>query len=91
MWMGLEINLLSFVPMVISRRNEAETESVLKYFLVQAIGSGLILLGSFSIINYPNSMIRGVISLYVLLFSMIVKMGIVPFHYWLPHVMGGIR
>ena len=70
---------------------DRETESRLKYFLVQAIGSGLLLFGSLIIIRSPNSMIPGWVSIYVVVFSLIVKLGIAPFHYWLPHVMSGVR
>lgn len=89
-WIGLEINLLSFIPLVICGLNELEAESSLKYFLVQALGSRLILLGSFSILNYPNSIISLYISSFFLISRIIVKIGIFPFHYWLPHVIGGL-
>ena len=88
--MGLEINLLSFIPLVVCRLGEIEAESRLKYFLVQALGSSLILLGGFSLINYPNSIITFYISSFFLICSLIIKIGIFPFHFWLPHVMGGL-
>jgi NADH:ubiquinone oxidoreductase subunit 2 (subunit N) len=57
-WIGLEINLISFIPLIMASGVDSETESRLKYFLVQALGSGLLLFGALRYINYPNSIIR---------------------------------
>jgi len=89
--MGLEVNLLSFIPLIVSSINDRETERALKYFLVQALGSRFILFSAFSITNYPNSMVRCNLSYIIIIARIMVKMGIAPFHFWLPHVMGGIR
>jgi len=90
-WIGLEINLISFIPLIISSSIDIETERRLKYFLVQALGSGLLLFGSLVYINYPNCLILDWMSVYIILFRLIIKLGIAPFHFWLPHVMSGIR
>jgi NADH-ubiquinone oxidoreductase chain 2 len=90
-WIGLEINLISFIPLIISSSIDIETERSLKYFLVQALGSGLLLFGSLVYINYPNCLILDWMSVYIILFRLIIKLGIAPFHFWLPHVMSGIR
>ena len=55
-WIGLEINLLSFIPLMISSGSEVEVESSLKYFLVQALGSSLILFSVFRILSHPNGL-----------------------------------
>ena len=89
--MGLEINRLSFIPLIIYSQFIMETERALKYFLVQAFGSGLLLFRVFFYIMscyYPSYRAA---SLYIMVFSLIVKLGIVPFHFWLPHVIGGSR
>ena len=79
--MGLEINLVSFIPLMMSSQRIIETERALKYFLVQAFGSGLLLFRVFlyrmSFYLY-NSL---EISLYLVAFSLIIKVGIFPFHY----------
>lgn len=38
-WIGLEINLLSFIPLIIDKKNLFTNESTIKYFLVQVFGS----------------------------------------------------
>lgn len=90
-WMGLEINLISFIPLIMSSGVDIETERRLKYFLIQALGSGILLFGSLVEMNYPNSMIPDWLGVCILVMSLMVKLGMAPFHFWLPHVMGGIR
>lgn len=89
-WGGLEINLLSFIPIIVCSINENEVESTLKYFLVQALGSSLILLGRFRLYNYIMGVLRLSFRCILLLFSIIVKLGVFPFHYWLPQVILGL-
>jgi NADH-ubiquinone oxidoreductase chain 2 len=36
-WIGLEINLISFIPLISSQENIYMTEASLKYFLVQSL------------------------------------------------------
>lgn len=42
-WMGLEINLISFIPLIVNPINIINSEASLNYFLVQAFASSLIL------------------------------------------------
>lgn len=42
-WMGLEINLISFIPLIVNSVNIINSEASLNYFLVQAFASSLIL------------------------------------------------
>nr|QFG71041.1 NADH dehydrogenase subunit 2 [Pseudorimula sp. RSIO35641] len=93
-WAGLEINLLGFIPLIISRNTTAETQSGIKYFLIQALGSSLLMLGSlhtFSIsstweVMDPHSWLTTT----PLILSLILKLGAFPFHFWLPPVMAGL-
>nr|YP_008993129.1 NADH dehydrogenase subunit 2 [Epiophlebia superstes]AFM83551.1 NADH dehydrogenase subunit 2 [Epiophlebia superstes] len=87
-WMGLEMNLLSFIPLMNKNKNPLETESAMKYFLVQAIASIIILLSillmmmkSFDMNNYL---------MYPIASALLMKMGAAPFHYWFPSVMTGM-
>nr|YP_010401670.1 NADH dehydrogenase subunit 2 [Symphoromyia crassicornis]UQU69093.1 NADH dehydrogenase subunit 2 [Symphoromyia crassicornis] len=93
-WMGLEINLLSFIPLMSDNNNLMSTEASLKYFLTQALASAILL---FSVIllsmkmytifqininhNYANLMIMT---------SLFMKSGAAPFHFWFPGVMEGL-
>nr|YP_010282291.1 NADH dehydrogenase subunit 2 [Layahima valida]UHA57005.1 NADH dehydrogenase subunit 2 [Layahima valida]UHM24954.1 NADH dehydrogenase subunit 2 [Layahima valida] len=90
-WMGLEINLLSFIPLLTNLKNLTSTESSLKYFIVQALASTtllfVILLLSFnqkySFEYFPHLNI-------ILNSTLLMKMGAAPFHSWFPEVMEGL-
>nr|QBF01215.1 NADH dehydrogenase subunit 2 [Stegana reni] len=91
-WMGLEINLLSFIPLMSDSNNLMSTEASLKYFLTQAMASTVLL---FSIIlammkiniNYEINLFY--ISM-IMLSSLLLKSGAAPFHFWFPNIMKGL-
>nr|YP_010953260.1 NADH dehydrogenase subunit 2 [Archichauliodes diversus]WMQ76520.1 NADH dehydrogenase subunit 2 [Archichauliodes diversus] len=89
-WMGLEINLLSFIPLMINLNNALSNESALKYFLTQALASS-ILLFSVLIISINTSFYSSFnfysVSQLMLNSSLLLKMGSAPFHFWFPSVM----
>nr|YP_010121890.1 NADH dehydrogenase subunit 2 [Necrodes littoralis]QRF92663.1 NADH dehydrogenase subunit 2 [Necrodes littoralis] len=91
MWMGLEINLLSIIPLMNNNKNALSVEASLKYFITQAIASTIIL---FSIIMMSLSFdIKWIESSYSLIFNsaLLTKMGSAPFHFWFPEVMEGLN
>nr|YP_009648979.1 NADH dehydrogenase subunit 2 [Tramea virginia]QDA21693.1 NADH dehydrogenase subunit 2 [Orthetrum testaceum]QDA21706.1 NADH dehydrogenase subunit 2 [Tramea virginia]WJK72293.1 NADH dehydrogenase subunit 2 [Crocothemis servilia servilia] len=88
MWMGLEMNLLSFVPLINKGKSPYETESAMKYFLVQAMASILFLIAVLSNEVYINMTENT--SYYLISSALLMKMGAAPFHFWFPGVMEGI-
>jgi NADH-ubiquinone oxidoreductase chain 2 len=91
-WIGLEINLLSFIPLIINTKNLLSSESSLKYFLIQAFASTIFL---FSIIIYfifLNFKIIFIIKYmpFLILSTIILKNGTAPFHFWFPRVIEGL-
>nr|QNV11656.1 NADH dehydrogenase subunit 2 [Coenosia mollicula] len=88
-WMGLEINLLSFIPLM-SDNKLMSTEASLKYFLTQALASSILL---FSIIllllNSNNQNSLNFIEM-MIFSSLLLKSGAAPFHFWFPNVMEGL-
>jgi NADH-ubiquinone oxidoreductase chain 2 len=42
-WIGLEINLISFIPLISTQENIYTTEASLKYFVIQALASSVLL------------------------------------------------
>nr|YP_009141043.1 NADH dehydrogenase subunit 2 [Euproctis pseudoconspersa]AID49007.1 NADH dehydrogenase subunit 2 [Euproctis pseudoconspersa] len=87
-WIGLEINLLSFIPLISNSNNLTSTEASLKYFLTQAIASInflfsilMIMMKNFEMNFFPSIMINA---------SMLMKMGSAPFHFWFPNVVEGL-
>lgn len=92
-WIGLEINLLSFIPLINDRKNLISTESSLKYFLIQVLASSSLL---FFIIIYIFFYYRNEIYInnfinWRIISSLLIKIGIAPFHFWLPNVIEGIN
>nr|VFU78617.1 NADH dehydrogenase subunit 2 [Proasellus escolai] len=77
-WLGLEINLLSFLPVILFS-SPAGSEGGLKYFLIQALGSLLILQTSFSWTLLPCPYLFFIAPLTL-------KLGAAPLHFWLPEV-----
>nr|UFZ13411.1 NADH dehydrogenase subunit 2 [Neohermes inexpectatus] len=93
-WMGLEINLLSFIPLMSNINNILSNESSLKYFLVQALASSILL---FSVIlNFFNSSSMFMLEInnlnqILINSSLLLKMGAAPFHFWFPSVMENLN
>nr|UBU97792.1 NADH dehydrogenase subunit 2 [Dardanus aspersus] len=80
-WIGLELNLLSFIPIMITMNDQYSSEAALKYFLIQALGSSLVMTTVALMMLYNEQ-------IYILLFSALaLKLGAAPFHFWFPEVM----
>nr|YP_010939197.1 NADH dehydrogenase subunit 2 [Pseudoligosita yasumatsui]WLF85671.1 NADH dehydrogenase subunit 2 [Pseudoligosita yasumatsui] len=77
MWMIMEINLLSFIMLLIFDKN-LNNDLLMNYFLIQSFNSYLFLMSSF-MLNYFNNMIM---FFFILNFSLLTKMGMPPFYYW---------
>nr|YP_009711665.1 NADH dehydrogenase subunit 2 [Dasypogon diadema]AYW52654.1 NADH dehydrogenase subunit 2 [Dasypogon diadema] len=90
-WMGLEINLLAFIPLMSNTNNLMSSESSLKYFLTQALASLILLL---AIILYMmkiqiNNDMSSLPEM-MMFSSLLMKSGSAPFHFWFPSVMEGL-
>nr|YP_010981963.1 NADH dehydrogenase subunit 2 [Anotylus gibbulus]UZA61053.1 NADH dehydrogenase subunit 2 [Anotylus gibbulus] len=85
MWMGLEINMLSIIPLMNQSKNMFMTEASLKYFIVQAMASSILLL---SIILMSTHFMDNKIML-IMNSSLLIKIGSAPFHFWFPEIMEG--
>nr|UZH93065.1 NADH dehydrogenase subunit 2 [Microconema sp. 1 LLL-2022a] len=92
-WMGLEINLLSFIPLMSNMKNIMSTEASLKYFLIQAIASSLLLFSLIMMFLLSNMSILLNQDVFLLLISsaLLLKMGAAPFHFWFPATMEGLN
>nr|UAM91034.1 NADH dehydrogenase subunit 2 [Illiberis pruni] len=89
-WIGLEINLISFIPLISNSKNILSSEASLKYFLIQSIASMnflfMILLKMFLMKNFfMNNLISILINS-----SLLMKMGSAPFHFWFTNIINGL-
>nr|YP_009169958.1 NADH dehydrogenase subunit 2 [Polypedilum vanderplanki]ALD88418.1 NADH dehydrogenase subunit 2 [Polypedilum vanderplanki] len=92
-WMGLEINLLSFIPLMMKTNNLYSSESSLKYFLTQALASSILLfiIIYLSLLNL-NLLIKFNSTINMIFMSILMlKIGMTPFHFWFPIVMEGLN
>nr|AVE15742.1 NADH dehydrogenase subunit 2 [Hierodulella sp. JZ-2017] len=91
-WMGLEINLLSFIPLLSSNKNMYTTEASLKYFLIQAIASSTIVILILLKINIPEMFYISKMSSWnhLMMIPLMMKIAASPFYWWLPSVMEGL-
>nr|AMH85396.1 NADH dehydrogenase subunit 2 [Hydrotaea sp. ACMJ-2016] len=88
-WMGLEINLLAFIPLM-SDNKLMSTEASLKYFLTQALASSVFL---FAVILFLLNSMKSNSNYFmemIIFSSLLLKSGSSPFHLWFPNVMEGL-
>nr|UAT16090.1 NADH dehydrogenase subunit 2 [Thoropa miliaris] len=93
-WIGLEINTLAIIPLMTKTPHPRAIEAATKYFLTQAAASALILFSS-----TLNAWLTGewaingsvcLSSAILLSIALTMKLGVAPFHFWLPEVLQGL-
>nr|QXM16935.1 NADH dehydrogenase subunit 2 [Neoneuromus coomani] len=92
-WMGLEINLLCFIPLMSTTKNLISNESALKYFLAQALASSILLFAIISMSLEEGTFFFNKINLTQIMLNsaLLLKLGAAPFHFWFPSVMEGLN
>jgi len=92
-WLGFEVNILGFLPLLLSFSSR-RIEGAVKYLLIQASGSGLLLVRSLiSWFSTGTSFlnINRTTSIIVLILRLLLKIGVFPFYFWVPSVMNRTR
>nr|AVN67379.1 NADH dehydrogenase subunit 2 [Elliptorhina chopardi] len=91
-WMGLEINLLSFIPLMTNNDNIFTSEASLKYFLIQALASStlLFIIVSKSLMDSLFSLSQTPLVMMMVITPLMMKSGAAPLHWWFPSVMEGL-
>nr|YP_009911462.1 NADH dehydrogenase subunit 2 [Leptosciurus similis]QLD21944.1 NADH dehydrogenase subunit 2 [Leptosciurus similis] len=93
-WIGLEMSLLAIIPILVSKPNPRSIEAASKYFLIQATASMILMMaaiinfyitGEWSVSNTINHLTS-----FMLTMALSMKMGLAPFHLWVPEVTQGI-
>nr|YP_011034011.1 NADH dehydrogenase subunit 2 [Slavum lentiscoides]WRI20264.1 NADH dehydrogenase subunit 2 [Slavum lentiscoides] len=86
MWMGLELNLFSIIPILNFKTSIYSIESTMKYFLIQAFASIILLM--FLI----NKSLFFIIEINIMMIMpLLMKMSLMPFHLWLPSMIEGLN
>ena len=86
MWTGLEFNLISFIPLLIIRPSPSSTESAVKYFIVQAFSSALLLF-SLLVLSFLPFLTQ---LTFLIIARLRLKIGLAPFHHWVPNIAASI-
>nr|YP_010531125.1 NADH dehydrogenase subunit 2 [Runaria punctata]UXW93347.1 NADH dehydrogenase subunit 2 [Runaria punctata] len=81
MWMSLEINMMSFIPLLINKSMHFSSNTMIKYFLTQASSSSLLIISLMMMKTFPfsNQYMNSLMTL-----SLLFKLGASPFHWWMP-------
>nr|YP_009732563.1 NADH dehydrogenase subunit 2 [Bufotes pseudoraddei]QHS71282.1 NADH dehydrogenase subunit 2 [Bufotes pseudoraddei] len=92
-WIGLEINTLAIIPMITKTPHPRAIEAATKYFLTQAAASALILfssiLNAYTLGEWAINTPTHPVSATLLSIAIAMKLGVAPFHFWLPEVLQG--
>nr|AMY60838.1 NADH dehydrogenase subunit 2 [Tenrec ecaudatus] len=92
-WMGLEMNMFAIIPLIMKHHSPRSIEAATKYFLIQASASMLFLMavtldfmesGQWTLKTLDNSTMTMII-----LIAIMMKLGMAPFHFWVPEVTQG--
>nr|Q330B2.1 RecName: Full=NADH-ubiquinone oxidoreductase chain 2; AltName: Full=NADH dehydrogenase subunit 2 [Thyroptera tricolor]AAS91445.1 NADH dehydrogenase subunit 2 [Thyroptera tricolor] len=93
-WIGFEMNMLAIIPVLMKSHHPRSTEASTKYFLTQTTASMLMLLsvminliytGQWTAMKLANPTASTIMTL-----SLAMKLGLSPFHFWVPEVTQGI-
>nr|ARO34919.1 NADH dehydrogenase subunit 2 [Janus compressus] len=86
-WMMLEMNLMTFLP--IMNNLMYKTNFLFKYFIVQTTSSSTFLLSIMMMwaMQFNNQMINFLYLEWMVSLSMMLKMGLIPFHWWYIEIM----
>nr|YP_011010511.1 NADH dehydrogenase subunit 2 [Ventidius harrisoni]WPW47139.1 NADH dehydrogenase subunit 2 [Ventidius harrisoni]WPW47152.1 NADH dehydrogenase subunit 2 [Ventidius harrisoni] len=91
MWMGLEINMMSFIPMLEKDKNFLSSESKMIYFIIQSMASMLFM---FTLTMNPSMIMKeNIVSdlpIIMITLAMITKMGMAPMHLWFINIISKI-
>nr|YP_778826.1 NADH dehydrogenase subunit 2 [Erignathus barbatus]AAN84581.1 NADH dehydrogenase subunit 2 [Erignathus barbatus]AAQ93792.1 NADH dehydrogenase subunit 2 [Erignathus barbatus]CAJ57015.1 NADH dehydrogenase subunit 2 [Erignathus barbatus] len=93
-WIGFEMNMLAIIPILMKKYNPRAMEASTKYFLTQATASMILMMGiiinlmfsgQWTISKIPNPIASSLVTI-----ALTMKLGMAPFHFWVPEVTQGI-
>nr|AGZ63405.1 NADH dehydrogenase subunit 2 [Canis lupus laniger] len=93
-WIGFEMNMLAIIPVLMKKYSPRAMEASTKYFLTQATASMLLMMGVTINLLYSGqwviSKISNPIASIMMTTALTMKLGLSPFHFWVPEVTQGI-
>ena len=92
-WLGLELNIISFIVLAIAEKGLRNREASIKYFLLQALGRGILFIGftlSYLLKGSWGLIIEFDFQSLLILIGLRIKLGVAPFHFWVPSVINAL-
>nr|YP_010878960.1 NADH dehydrogenase subunit 2 [Batracomorphus extentus]WHE42612.1 NADH dehydrogenase subunit 2 [Batracomorphus extentus] len=83
-WMSIEISNMSFTPIMMTKKMN-NSESIMKFFMIQSMSSMIMLFALMMLMLNNNNYD------YMLMMSLVMKMGGVPFHNWVIAIIKGME
>nr|UYK52092.1 NADH dehydrogenase subunit 2 [Leptocimbex sp. CSCS-Hym-MC0166] len=85
-WMGMEINMMTFIPMLMMKTKFIKSSnSMMTYFMIQASSSSIllfmILMNKLEINFYKINLL-----IFFIQISLLMKLGAAPLHWWIPKI-----
>nr|YP_002038846.1 NADH dehydrogenase subunit 2 [Tomistoma schlegelii]AER37349.1 NADH dehydrogenase subunit 2 [Tomistoma schlegelii]AER37350.1 NADH dehydrogenase subunit 2 [Tomistoma schlegelii]AER37351.1 NADH dehydrogenase subunit 2 [Tomistoma schlegelii]QOI74276.1 NADH dehydrogenase subunit 2 [Tomistoma schlegelii]CAH18631.1 NADH dehydrogenase subunit 2 [Tomistoma schlegelii] len=94
MWVALELSTLAILPLIATKSHPRAIEASTKYFLTQATASALIIFsGTLNYTMTGNCQITELTNpnlMMTLMLAVFIKIGLVPFHFWVPETLQGM-
>uniref|UniRef100_A0AAU7YTU3 NADH-ubiquinone oxidoreductase chain 2 n=1 Tax=Stephanitis macaona TaxID=3156568 RepID=A0AAU7YTU3_9HEMI len=87
MWLSMEFNLMTTIPFIFKNKSKMFSEKIMIYFITQVMSSILML----TVILTMNMMYNMTLMKMMLTFSMMIKLGIPPFHMWMPEMLSKVN
>nr|YP_007625277.1 NADH dehydrogenase subunit 2 [Mustela frenata]ADG22665.1 NADH dehydrogenase subunit 2 [Mustela frenata] len=93
-WIGFEMNMLAVIPILMKKFSPRTVEASTKYFLTQATASMLLMLGiivnllltgQWTVLNTLSPIASNMMTT-----ALAMKLGLAPFHFWMPEVTQGV-
>nr|YP_010963549.1 NADH dehydrogenase subunit 2 [Hemicentrus obliquus]WKZ08032.1 NADH dehydrogenase subunit 2 [Hemicentrus obliquus] len=82
-WMGLELSLMCFIP-IMSAKNKLNSESCIKYFIIQSLSSSIMMMGVIMMSMKSDDKL-------MLMLAIMLKLGMPPFHTWALSIIEGMN
>nr|ACL01251.1 NADH dehydrogenase subunit 2 [Cynopterus brachyotis] len=94
-WIGFEMNMLAVIPILMKKYNPRSMEACTKYFLTQATASMLLMLAiTINLVHsgqWSTTKLLDPTASIIMTLAMAMKLGLAPFHFWVPEVAQGIQ
>nr|YP_009692113.1 NADH dehydrogenase subunit 2 [Leptocentrus albolineatus]QEG98457.1 NADH dehydrogenase subunit 2 [Leptocentrus albolineatus] len=83
-WVGLELSLMCFIP-IMSNKLKLNSESCIKYFIIQSLSSSVLMMGVILTSMEINQMKM------MLMMAILLKLGVSPLHTWVLSIIEGMK